>query len=75
MKDGQNILVIGSATLANSLLQANLIDEFKFLIQPVVMGSGKRFFKDNKSARLQLVMTERLDRGVALLHYKSVESS
>jgi dihydrofolate reductase len=70
-KDGQKILVIGSATLADSLTQANLIDEYMFLVQPVIMGSGKRFFKDNMSANLQLVKAERLDRGVMFLHYES----
>src|SRR5258708_15785001 len=46
-ENGQHILLIGSATLVESLMQANLIDEYRFPVQPAIMvgESGNRFFK------------------------------
>src|SRR4051812_12530464 len=41
-KDGGDISVMGSATLARSLIQAGLVDELNLMIEPVVLGGGKR---------------------------------
>ncbi len=41
---GKDILVEGSATLVESLAKAGLVDEFKLLVHPAIVGSGKRFF-------------------------------
>jgi dihydrofolate reductase len=64
---GQNILVFGSATLVQSLMEADLIDEYRFLVHPIIMGSGKRFFRDEMVAtKLRLVKTKEFDSGVTL---------
>ena len=42
---GQNILVYGSADLVHLLRQHNLIDEYQFMVYPIVLGVGKRLFK------------------------------
>jgi len=42
---GKDILIEGSATLVEALAQAGLIDEFKFMVHPVIVGDGKRFFQ------------------------------
>jgi len=68
---GQDILVFGSATLVQSLMEADLIDEYRFLVHPTVMGSGKRFFKDGMPAtKLELISTKTLNSGVILDCYK-----
>ncbi len=68
---GQNILITGSATLVQSLMQADLIDEYRFLIHPIIMGSGKRFFKDGMdTTRLQLVEAKTFTSGVVVLTYQ-----
>lgn len=72
---GQDILITGSATLVQSLMAANLIDEYRFLVHPIILGRGKRFFKDGMpTTKLKLVNTKTLDLGVMLLCYQPAES-
>jgi len=67
---GKNIGVAGSPTLVLSLLQADIIDELTLMIHPVIVGRGKRFFKDGGDLkRLQLVHSKITSTGVALLTY------
>ncbi len=68
---GGDLLVSGSATLVQSLMEAGLVDEYKFLVQPIIVGSGKRFFKDGRPmARMKLVETKTFSLGVIALRYK-----
>ena len=68
---GHEIQIEGSATLVKSLMEAELIDEYRFLVHPIIMGSGKRFFKDGMDAtKLKLVKTKELDLGVVLHCYQ-----
>ena len=68
---GQEIHIEGSATLVQSLMKANLIDEYRFLVHPIIIGSGKRFFKDGMNTTgLKLVKTQALDQEVMLLCYQ-----
>ncbi len=69
---GQEIQIEGSATLVQSLMGASLIDEYRFLVHPIIAGNGKRFFKDGMNSKgLELIKSEALDKGVMLLCYKS----
>ena len=52
---GENILVAGSCTLVQTLIQNNLVDEYHFLVYPVVLGTGKKIFQDGTTATLKLV--------------------
>lgn len=67
---GQQIQIEGSATLVNSLMETNLIDEYCFLVHPIIVGSGKRFFKDESKVRLKLIEAKTFDLGVMLLRYQ-----
>jgi len=68
---GNEIQIEGSATLVHSLIEANLIDEFRFLVHPIIVGSGKRFFKDGMQTKaMTLVSSKVFDNGVFLLCYK-----
>jgi dihydrofolate reductase len=70
---GSEIQIPGSATLVQSLMKANLIDECRLLVHPIIMGSGKRFFKDEmKTSGMKLVKTQTLDKDVILLCYQVV---
>ena len=72
---GGDILIPGSATLVESLMETDLVDEYRFLVHPIIMGSGKRFFKDGmQTTRLKLVKTKSLGLGVMLLCYQPAES-
>jgi dihydrofolate reductase len=70
---GQNILIYGSSQLVDTLLQHNLIDEYRLLVYPVVLGKGKRLFKDGSNKTLKLVDSKTFSSGVVALTYGPVE--
>lgn len=68
---GQDILVGGSADLVQTLMQHDLVDEYRFMMYPVVLGSGKRLFKEGKDmTTLRLVDTKTTSMGVVILTYE-----
>ena len=70
-ENGQNILVGGSGELADSLLRADLVDELRFLVSPVVLGSGRRFFKDGSPPKvMELAEAVTFESGVLALTYR-----
>jgi dihydrofolate reductase len=71
---GKNIGVHGSPTLAEGLLHADLVDEMRLEIYPVVAGTGARLFKDgNTPKRLELADSKTTANGVAILTYQRVQ--
>jgi len=69
-KDGGNLLVIGSPKLLQSLIAHDLVDEFRMMIDPLVVGSGKRIFGDNGALRpLRLVDSRVTTTGAILATY------
>jgi dihydrofolate reductase len=68
---GQTILVAGSGVLVQALIQHDLVDEYCFLVYPLVLGKGKRLFKDGSQARLKLVKAHSFRTGIVLLQYQS----
>jgi dihydrofolate reductase len=70
--DGGPLLVIGSATLAQTLAAHHLVDEYQLLVHPVVLGSGKRLFDDRGGDRvdLRLVDSTTASSGLVLLTYQ-----
>jgi dihydrofolate reductase len=69
-----DMLLTGSAALAKDLLEAGLVDELRVLIQPILMGTGRRFFLDGMRSKLELAGTETLDLGVTALTFKPVKA-
>ncbi len=67
---GQDLLVYGSGDFVQTLMQHDLIDEYRLLVYPVVLGSGKRLFQDGSTATLRLVETQRFSTGVVALIYQ-----
>lgn len=68
---GNEMQIEGSAELVQSLSGAGVIDEYRFLVHPVVMGSGKRFFNEGMSTgNMELVRTTAFNKGVLLLCYR-----
>ena len=63
------MLVAGSATLVQTLIQHDLVDEYHLLVYPVVLGSGKRLFKEESKTPLKLAETKTFNSGVVLLTY------
>ncbi len=69
---GKEILIDGSVTLVQSLMGTDLIDEYRFLVAPIIMGSGKRFFKEGMhTMQLKPVTSKTLDSGVVALTYQA----
>ena len=64
-----DIVVHGSATLAQALLDQDLVDELRLMVFPVVLGSGKRLFGDSGKKPLQLADSQVVGDGVAILTY------
>jgi dihydrofolate reductase len=68
---GKNIGITGSATLVRSLLQDDLLDELGLLVHPVIVGSGKRLFKEGGDQKgLKLVDSKTFSTGVVYLTYQ-----
>jgi dihydrofolate reductase len=66
------ILVAGSATLAQALVEEDLVDELRLMVFPTVLGAGKRLFGDSGSAKaFRLVESSPVgDAGVVILRYE-----
>lgn len=71
-QEGQNILVYGSGTFAQTLLRYGLVDELRLMIFPLVLGSGKRLFSGGDRLPLKLASSRDLGAGVVLLTYEPV---
>ena len=71
-QDGKDILVFGSGELVRTLMQHDLIDEYRLMVFPIVVGTGKRLFGDVGEARdLRLVDTKQVGQdGVLILTYR-----
>jgi dihydrofolate reductase len=68
---GKDMVVLGSATIASSLLQKGLVDEYRVILQPVLQGNGNPLFKDEtERIQLKLISAKAFGSGVVLLSYQ-----
>jgi len=67
---GHDIVIHGSPTLIRSLLPHDLIDEYRLLVYPIVLGRGKRLFDETSQAKLKLAESETFSKGVVKLVYR-----
>jgi dihydrofolate reductase len=66
-----DIVVHGSAQLAQALLDQDLVDELRLMVYPVVLGAGKRLFGDTSEKKpLALAESQIVGDGVAVLTYR-----
>jgi dihydrofolate reductase len=69
-EDGADLHVIGSTQLVQTLIDDELVDEFRLMIDPVVLGGGKRIFRADGSVRpLRLVDSQVTTTGAVLATY------
>jgi dihydrofolate reductase len=72
---GGDLQVMGSANLARALISSDLVDEYRLMIEPVVLGGGKRLFPDDgRSRALELVSTSTSTTGVQICTYRPAAS-
>ena len=71
---GKDILVFGSGSLVNDLMRYGLIDEYRLMVFPVVLGSGQRLFGDGvEETVLELVGNDSFETGVVVLTYRPAD--
>jgi dihydrofolate reductase len=74
-RSGGDILVAGSGTLVQTLMQYGLVDEFHLLVYPLALGSGMRLFQEGSQPKLRLVESQTTGSGVMILTYQPVAGS
>jgi dihydrofolate reductase len=68
---GKDLVILGSAMLASLLLQEGLIDEYRVILSPVLLGSGNLLFQGIRyKLNLKLKQTKLLASGVIILYYQ-----
>jgi class 3 adenylate cyclase len=69
-QEGGELVVYGSPDLVDELLRHDLVDEYRLLVYPVILGSGKHLFRDRiDTHNLRLVRSRAFSSGVVLLAY------
>lgn len=67
---GNDLHVIGSTELVHTLIEHDLVDEFRVMIDPLVVGGGKRIFRSDGVARpLRLVESQVTTTGAIIVTY------
>lgn len=74
-QDGQDILLFGSGDLLHTLMQHDLVDEYRIWVHPVVHGSGTQLFTDeSEPTDLKLVEVKTTGSDVVVLTYRPAET-
>ncbi|MGE0239655.1 MAG: dihydrofolate reductase family protein [Parvibaculaceae bacterium] len=66
---GGDMLIYGSASIVHALMPHRLIDEYRLMVYPVVLGRGKRLFPQGTQSVLTLAECRTFDDGIVLLRY------
>lgn len=75
-KVGGDLMVMGSSVLSGELIANDLVDEYLLMIEPIVLGNGKRLFPADGQARpLELVSSTTSSTGVHICTYRPQRSS
>jgi dihydrofolate reductase len=73
---GKDMVIFGSGSIVSTLMQHGLIDEYRIIVNPVVLGNGNPLFKGiNGKHNLKLLRTRVFSSGVVILYYEPAQTS
>lgn len=67
--EGRDIVLTGSISLAHTLIEADLVDEYRLFVYPVVQPTGRRLFPDGVTPSLSLIEAKAFRSGIVLTRY------
>jgi dihydrofolate reductase len=72
-QDGQALVMYGHGPLGQTLLEHGLLDELRFSIHPILVGSGRLLFREGEKTILKLIAKKTRGTGVVVLSYQPAE--
>ncbi|MEO6812489.1 MAG: dihydrofolate reductase family protein [Ginsengibacter sp.] len=70
-EEGNDIVIFGSGTIVSQLSEVGLIDEYRIILNPVLLGNGNPLFRGiHNKINLKLMQVGTLDSGVVILYYE-----
>jgi dihydrofolate reductase len=70
---GKDIAILGSGTIVQQLSNLGLIDEYRFLVNPIILGAGKSLFANVEKTKLKLLQARTFKNGIVWLCYHPVK--
>jgi dihydrofolate reductase len=68
---GKDMVIFGSGSIVSALTRLGLIDEYRIIVNPVILGKGNPLFKDLQDKfNLELLKTKKLKSGVVIFYYQ-----
>jgi dihydrofolate reductase len=68
-EDRGEALIYGSASVVHQLACASLIDEYRLMVYPIILGAGKRLYPNGAASQLRLAECKQFGGGIVLLRY------
>jgi dihydrofolate reductase len=73
---GKDMVIFGSGSIVSTFMQLGLIDEYRIIVNPIVLGSGEPLFKGiNDKQNLKLLKTRVFSSGIVILFYEPAQTS
>jgi dihydrofolate reductase len=68
-EEGKNLTVLGSGSIVQQLANLGMIDEYQFMVVPIVLGAGKSMFAGVQQTSLKLLEVKLFKNGIVSLRY------
>ncbi len=72
-EEGKPMAIFGSGTIVQEFTRLGLVDEYRLLLNPIILGKGKPMFKDVDQMKLKLLSTKTFGNGNVLLCYQPLQ--
>ena len=75
-QSGKDMVIFGSGSIVSTFMQLGLIDEYRIILNPIVLGNGNPLFKGiNGKQNLKLLNAKVFDSGIVILFYEPAQAS